>query len=149
MNTEISAEFVDNVVRTAAFLDGIFDKFYKQYKVTRVQFLALFYIIEEEPEGITLSHLGEKMGVSRANITTLADRMESAALIKRMPDPSDRRTIKVVALPKGNRLLDEILPRRQEFIDSILCELTEEELIQSNKMLVKIYTSLQERLKDQ
>lgn len=41
----------------------------------------------------TMSELGARVGMSRAAITALVDRMERAGAIVRRPDPEDRRRI--------------------------------------------------------
>lgn len=41
----------------------------------------------------TMTELGHRIDMSRAAITTLADRVEKAGYIQRFPDPTDRRRI--------------------------------------------------------
>lgn len=146
MEHNVASEFMDRLVQTAAFMDFAFDRFYKKYKVSRVQFLALFYVLEEE-NGIPLSKLGDKMSVSKANITTLVDRMESGGLVKRIPDESDRRIIRVAALDRGREIIELILPDRKEFITSIMDGLTEYEMSRANEILEKIRLGIQTEMK--
>jgi DNA-binding MarR family transcriptional regulator len=61
--------------------------------------LAMLYLIQS---GITSpAMLAEQMGISRAVVTGLLDRMEERDLVRREPDPSDRRRLRVVVTPAG------------------------------------------------
>ncbi|MCW2956086.1 MAG: putative MarR family transcriptional regulator [Thermoleophilia bacterium] len=42
---------------------------------------------------MTMTELGRRIPLSRAAVTTLTDRLERLGLVKRVPDPSDRRRI--------------------------------------------------------
>jgi DNA-binding MarR family transcriptional regulator len=44
----------------------------------------------------TMTELGHRIDLSRAAITTMADRLESAGLVQRVPDPNDRRRLFVI-----------------------------------------------------
>jgi DNA-binding MarR family transcriptional regulator len=57
----------------------------------------------------TMTELGERIDLSRAAITTLADRLNSIGLLERVPDPSDRRRIFVTVTPRFEDLLFEVL----------------------------------------
>lgn len=45
-------------------------------------------------EPLTLSDLAERLSCVRSNITQLIDRLESDGLVRRLADPSDRRSIR-------------------------------------------------------
>lgn len=48
----------------------------------------------------TLTELGERLGMSRAAITTLADRCEQAGWMVRVPDQGDRRRVLAMPTPR-------------------------------------------------
>ena len=50
---------------------------------------------------VSLSGLADKQGCVRSNITQLIDRLETDGLVKRMPDPSDRRAVLATLTPVG------------------------------------------------
>lgn len=52
-------------------------------------------------EPITLTRLAEGLGCVRSNITQLVDRLEGDGLVRRVDDPSDRRSIRVQLTPEG------------------------------------------------
>lgn len=48
----------------------------------------------------SMSDLAERVDMSRAAITTLADRIEAAGYVERTPDPTDRRRVLLGITPK-------------------------------------------------
>ncbi|HWB69415.1 MAG TPA: MarR family transcriptional regulator [Solirubrobacterales bacterium] len=56
-----------------------------------------------------MSELAAAMGIDPSNATTLVDRLEKEGLVRRGPDPNDRRTRLVEATRKG-----KVLARRAE-----------------------------------
>jgi DNA-binding MarR family transcriptional regulator len=48
----------------------------------------------------SMSDLAERVDMSRAAITTLADRIEAAGYVERTPDPTDRRRVLLGVTPK-------------------------------------------------
>lgn len=146
MKKDKNAEFVDNLVKTVALLDLAYTKFYKKYDVTRAQFLALYFILQDAGTGITLSQLGDELGVSRANITTLVDRMEVSGLVKRCPDSTDRRSIRVIAQEKGRKVLEKVLPDRIDFAEEIFGSLNETDLEKGNELVFKIQAAIKKQI---
>lgn len=147
MRKEISAEFVNNMLQAVVFLEMAFDYFFEKEKITRVQYLAMVHIQEEGQDGMALSKLGEKMSVTRANITALVDRMEKAKLVQRVPDSSDRRSIKVKVLDRGIEICERILPQRFKFAEDVLRNITDNELKEVNEVLKKVYVDLHAQVK--
>ena len=143
MYDSITMQVIDDVVEAIAFSDLAFDQFYKTYGISRVQFRALFYILKDEEKGIILSGLGEKLFVSKSNITTLIDRMEAGGLVKRKPDENDRRIIQVIATEKGKKIVNLILPKLNEFTDEIFSCLTEQEVETVKKIFQKLRNHIQ------
>lgn len=52
---------------------------------------ALIHLHAAAPGSVTLGELARSIGLSRAAMTALADRLTTAHLIRRVPDTSDRR----------------------------------------------------------
>lgn len=53
------------------------------------------------PEPLTLSDLASRLSCVRSNITQLVDRLDADGLVRRMPDPTDRRSIRAALTPLG------------------------------------------------
>ncbi|MFN8423066.1 MAG: MarR family transcriptional regulator [Anaerolineae bacterium] len=52
---------------------------------------------------LTLTELAGKLSCVRSNVTQLIDRLEADGLVKRVADPSDRRSIRAVLTPLGTK----------------------------------------------
>jgi DNA-binding MarR family transcriptional regulator len=52
--------------------------------------------------------------LSSGAMTNRIDRLEEAGLVKRVPDPEDRRGVLVELTPKGIALIDEVMPEHLE-----------------------------------
>lgn len=95
------------------------------YNITPPQFDALQKIIYNGE--LTISELSSKLYLAPSTITDLVDRMEKSGLVERVRDTKDRRVVKVKVLPKGNDLLNEVLSKRCEYVESILVDVSEDE----------------------
>lgn len=71
----------------------------------------------------TMSALGDRMGLSRAGVTTLVDRVEAIGLFARTPDPADRRRVLLSVTPKFEVTMFRALAQ----MDSALTELARED----------------------
>jgi len=82
------------------------------YKLTRGMFDVLTTLRRVGPP-YTLAPklLAQSLLLSGAGITNRLDRLETLKLIKRMPEPLDRRGLKIELTPKGLKLVDQILPQ--------------------------------------
>jgi DNA-binding MarR family transcriptional regulator len=61
-------------------------------------------------EGITQQELAERLLVTKGNVCGLLDRMESADLVERRPDPIDRRANRLYLTKAGRTALGEAFP---------------------------------------
>jgi DNA-binding MarR family transcriptional regulator len=72
--------------------------------------MILFDKIAGEPIPHTPAELAEKAGVTRATITGLVDTLEKDGLVTRRHNSGDRRMMLIHLTPKGQTVLEEILP---------------------------------------
>ena len=63
--------------------------------------LSIFLIIYREDAMHTVRGLADRLNVHRADITRAADRLEKFGLLKRAPDPRDRRSILLAQTAAG------------------------------------------------
>lgn len=71
------------------------------------QYLILQTLLEKE--AMRMNELARTLGVSKANVTGLVDRMVRARLIDRMRSDEDRRVVFVTLTQKGRRTVQRML----------------------------------------
>ncbi len=86
----------------------------------------------------TPAELADAAGVTRATMTGLIDTLERDGLVKREPDPDDRRMMSVVLTSKGNKFLSQFLPGHYKVISELMAPLSESERKSLVRLLVKI-----------
>jgi DNA-binding MarR family transcriptional regulator len=63
------------------------------------------------PFSLTPKQLSDSLMLSGAGMTSRLDRLETLQLIVRLPEPADRRSLKIQLTPRGIHLIDDIIPR--------------------------------------
>jgi len=88
-------------------------------------------------------------------ITLIIDRMEKDSLVERIRDLKDRRALRLVVTPKGQKLYDQAVKPSRELPKAILSVLTEEELKSLIQILEKIrqktfeYRKIEDKVADE
>ena len=62
--------------------------------------------LEETPEGLRMNELAERILYSKSGFTRVVDRMEEAALVRRVRPDNDRRSILVSLTDKGRDTME-------------------------------------------
>jgi DNA-binding MarR family transcriptional regulator len=87
--------------------------------------LRLLWAVRFHP-GSTMKDLSERLGVSQSSVTELANRLVRRNLIARLPDPEDRRVIRLSPSDFGREILERADAERramaQDTWDRIACE---------------------------
>src|SRR3954463_8020840 len=68
----------------------------------------------------TMSRLAEALDVVPSSASRLCDRLEATGLLRRVPDPRDRREVRLMITPSARRLLDELRDGRREALAAVL-----------------------------
>lgn len=84
------------------------------------------------------SQLSKKEELSSGAMTNRLDRLEQAGLVRRLPDPSDRRALHVELTEKGRRLWVDALGAQASKEAAIAAALNRRELQQLNTLLRKV-----------
>ena len=96
------------------------------YTITPPQFIALQWL--HEYGDMTIGDLSTKMYLAFSTTTDLVDRMEKSDLVQRVRDEQDRRVVRIHLLPEGERVIQEVISKRQQYLQDILVEFNEQEL---------------------
>jgi MarR family transcriptional regulator, organic hydroperoxide resistance regulator len=71
------------------------------------QYFYLRALLEEDD--ISQTELGERVGMHRATVTTVLETLESNGYVRRLADPNDARSRRVLLTLKGQRLREPLL----------------------------------------
>lgn len=67
--------------------------------------LTVLQILVQAGEPLPLGVVSERFGCVKSNITQLVDRLEADRLVRRVPDPADRRSILAAITAEGRQRL--------------------------------------------
>lgn len=62
---------------------------------------ALLHVFEAGEQGIRMADLASAVVISKSGITSLVDRLEASAHVRRNPDPDDRRATRITLTASG------------------------------------------------
>jgi len=106
------------------------------YHITPPQFVALQWLWENGD--LTIGELSTKMFLACSTTTDLIDRMEKSKLVIRVKDPQDRRVVRIHLLDEGERIIEEVIQKRQHYLNDMIVNFDHEELHALEKSLMKL-----------
>lgn len=107
-----------------------------QYAITPPQFVGLQWLYELGD--MTIGELSGKMYLACSTTKDLIDRMQKNELVERVKDPADRRVVRIHLLPEGERIIQEVITKRQEYLRDMFETFTDEEIAIFEKSLMKL-----------
>ena len=110
-----------------------FFNYLKQTDLSLLQAYALAYLFFIGP--IKISELCEHMMVSPGAASQLVDRLEKLNMVRRVPDPEDRRVRKVLVLEKGEKFVQENFIFSQSWLGGIPANISDEQKEQITNIL--------------
>jgi len=82
-------------------------------------------------EGVTQQELANRLGLTKANVSQLLDRMEGADLVRRVPEA---RAYALYLTDTSRQLLGEVVPEQQQIIIESFADLSADEQLQFQKL---------------
>ena len=133
-----SVEMILNLVYSYDIISGHLTDQTSPFGITRAGFSVLMILSRSESKSCKQNEISQLMLVSRANITGLVDSLGRLGLVERTNDPHDRRVNIVKILPKGEKLLADLLPGYYKHIHEICSVFTAQEKKIFNELLSKL-----------
>lgn len=93
--------------------------------VTPVQYAVMDALWRED--NLTPSQIASAISLDGSTVTGILDRLESKGLCKRLPDPNDRRALRVVLTESGRALEAPLMKVIAECNETILATFTTQE----------------------
>jgi DNA-binding MarR family transcriptional regulator len=113
----------------------------KGYNITPEQWGVLGCLWGEE--GINQRELAEKASKDRPNVTRILNLLEKNELIKRVPHPNDKRSVRVYLTKLGKNLQKELTPIVINFIEECFKNVPE----QKYKDFIAVHRQIAQNLK--
>jgi DNA-binding MarR family transcriptional regulator len=92
-----------------------------------------------------MGHLGDALGVTARNVTTLVDALEGEQLVKRLGHPTDRRATLVELTPKGLEWTTEAMASVKEKLAEPFRDLSRADQRELLRLLDAVLAALQQR----
>ena len=102
----------------------------------------ILYVLWQH-ENISISSLSTKTSLANTTLTSMLDRMESAGLIVRNPDPQDRRTKLIALTGKAKALHGDYQRISEQMNERYYAGFTEPEIRQFESYLQRVLANLE------
>jgi len=112
--------------RSAKIFAEALESRFRPYNVTRVQWIAMYYIMKSEP--ITQRELAEKMCIKGPTVVPMLQKMEVNGLMFRTGKDTDKRVKHLKLTEKGVQLCNDLTPVAEQFKNDTISGIDPEEL---------------------
>ncbi len=145
-NNATNSEQVAFLEKELRYISGIIKQkgreILSNYTITPPQFIALQWLFEHGD--MTIGDLSNKMFLAFSTTTDLVDRMEKNQLVQRVRNEQDRRVVQIHLLKEGERIIEEVIVKRQNYLREILSDFDEQEVTQLSASLKKLHHEMKE-----
>lgn len=142
LGADLDALLVFSILRTHSYLSPLCDAALRERHITGAQFNALLLLRSAGKAGLKMGALGERLVVTKSNVTGLVDRLERQGLAERAA--ADDRRATVVRLTKAGRvLMDRASPRHAEHLAELTACLSAGE----KRTLIRLHSKLRRELR--
>ncbi|MFG2356133.1 MarR family winged helix-turn-helix transcriptional regulator [Streptomyces sp. NPDC048521] len=120
-------EVFGRVFRLARAMGDRMEKAYEPYGISRGEFDVLAALRRAgEPHTLSPRQLSATLMLTTGGMTGRLDKLERAGLLRRSPDPHDRRALQVTLTEEGLRVIDEAvgagLAEQRDALDTLNAE---------------------------
>ncbi|AGX05744.1 MULTISPECIES: MarR family winged helix-turn-helix transcriptional regulator [Bacillaceae] len=140
-------DIVADIEKDLRYISGIIKQkgreILSNYTITPPQFVALQWLHEEGD--MTIGELSNKMYLAFSTTTDLVDRMEKNELVQRVKDPNDRRVVRIHLLPEGERIIEEVIVKRQIYLREVLKNFSKDEVTVLKNNLTQLHQDMREK----
>jgi DNA-binding MarR family transcriptional regulator len=126
-----------SLMRASGEVVAYLEDYLSDYSLSQRKFFILILLMRNL-DGLSISQLAEKTGVSCASITGVVERMRKAGLVTREEEASDRRVMIVQITQAGNELLEKVLPDHYSRVAQLMSGLSDRERKRLQKLLKQV-----------
>lgn len=147
LGDSVDAMLVFNLLRTHVYLSPYIDQTLRASRLTGAQFNTLLALGSAREAGLLMGEIGERLVVTKSNVTGLVDRLEGQGLVERR-ETGDRRATRVLLTDEGRRTLGEVLPAYRGAVGELTGCLSAEEKASLVQLLTKLRRELRRKWKE-
>lgn len=135
---------VGRISRISRYIDQLLQQEYSKFNLNGGEFDVLATLRRAgRPYQLTPTDMFNSLMLSSGAMTNRLDRLEAMGLIKRLPNPNDRRGILVTLTEKGVTLMEQAYPAHLANEDKILAALSPSERKSLTALLRKLLLSFE------
>ena len=112
---------VAGLVRASFLVNAVYAESAREYGLT-VQQGQLLCVLMGRPYG--MGDLGATLGLEKSSLTGLVDRAVKRGLVRREPDPDDRRAVQVLLTGEGRELAEDFYAATCRRVDELAARLS-------------------------
>ena len=90
---------------------------------------------KEHPEGMRLNELADRLRIAPRSVTEVIDLLEVKALVRRGPDPADRRASRITVTDRGQQLYHRVRSERLQQAEGFFSALSAEDRSELARLL--------------
>ena len=105
----------------------------------------ILYVLWQK-DHISIIELSELVGLANTTLTSMLDRMEKAGLIRRLPDPHDRRKSLIALTDRAQNLYERYEQVSQQMDEIYFKGFEEGEIIEFEQYLHRILRNIKEEI---
>lgn len=136
-----ATEIAMNLLRAESLLSAALNRRFRTYGLSTATFNVLM-ILDGADEPLCPAEIGSRLLVTRGTVTGLLDSLEKNGLIRRIPDPTDRRMLRIEVTKAASELLERLLPEHFRGETEMLAGLTPREKESLVRLLGKVQASV-------
>jgi DNA-binding MarR family transcriptional regulator len=126
-----------NLIKSSRLSEAKVDSLLADVDLSTTKLLTLRHLIDSD-ESVSLGQLASCMAFAKSNATQLVDNLEAASLVKRVPDPCDRRSTRLDLTEAGKQQHEAALQAVQPLVEQLDALYTPEERVQLVSLLQRL-----------
>ncbi|GIO21759.1 putative HTH-type transcriptional regulator YsmB [Oceanobacillus sp. J11TS1] len=144
MEKKQEIEAVNKMEKKLRYISGMIKqngrKILHHYPITLPQFIALQWLLEEGD--LTVGELSNRISHAFSTTTDLVDRLEKNELVERIRGTKDRRVVQIHLLEKGKHIIEEVIQKRQEYLQDVMSGFSDEQKETLNELLSLLHDEM-------
>jgi len=131
----LEQEVLLNLARTSAVLMHRMEHHFRAFNLTATQYNVLRIVQGAGCDGISQCDIAARLVAETPDVPRLLKRTETAGLIERSTESTDKRVLRVRLTPAGSSLLQQIAPHMANLSKNLFPNLTKQQLKTLNELL--------------